>query len=228
MNEVNFYKVGGCVRDEILGLKSKDIDFAVEAANYDAMKAAIQERGGEIFLETPQHFTIRAKVPNLGAADFVLARKDGAYSDGRRPDSVEAGTLLDDLARRDFTMNAIAQNEKGELIDPFGGQDALRRRSIEVVGSVDRLREDSLRMLRAIRFAVTKDFFLSPEIESFLQDSENAALLNNVSTERIREEMNKAFAANTLLTLWFLERFPNIRGFVFSRGLSLEATLKQR
>lgn len=226
--DVKFYKVGGCVRDEILGLKSKDIDFAVEAANYDAMKLAIEQRGGTIFLETPQHFTIRAKVPDLGAADFVLARKDGAYSDGRRPDSVEAGTLLDDLARRDFTMNAIAQSEQGELIDPFNGRDALSFKEIRCVGGVDRLREDSLRMLRAIRFAVTKGFFLSFEIEEFLKDSHNAVLLANVSQERIREEMNKAFAHDTLLTLWMLEKFPFIRDNIFSRGLSLEATLKER
>lgn len=226
--EAKFYKVGGCVRDEILGLKSKDIDYSVEAASYEAMRDAVIQRGGEIFLETPQHFTIRAKVPGLGAADFVLARKDGAYSDGRRPDSVEAGTLLDDLARRDFTMNAIAQDEEGNFIDPFNGAKDISNRFIQVVGSVDRLREDSLRMLRAIRFAITKDFILSPQIFTFLSLGENAKLLRNVSEERIREEMNKAFAADTLKTLTFLDHFTAIREVLFSRGLSLETTLKQR
>src|SRR5689334_19330699 len=102
MNKVKLYKVGGYVRDQVLGLKSKDIDYAVEAESYDAMKNHLIEKGAKIYLEQPQYFTIRGKL-NDEDADFVLCRKEGKYSDGRRPDTVEIGTIYDDLARRDFT-----------------------------------------------------------------------------------------------------------------------------
>lgn len=119
---VKFYQVGGSVRDKIMGIKPHDIDFAIGAESFGAMREAILARGGKIFLEMEKFFTIRANLPELGSADFVLTRKDGSYSDGRRPDGVTVGTILDDLARRDFTMNAIAINvETGDILDPFDG-----------------------------------------------------------------------------------------------------------
>ena len=119
---IKAYKVGGCVRDEILGIKSKDIDYAVEAESFDAMVKWVEDSGGKVYLPKPEHFTVRAKVPGLGDADYVLCRKERGYSDGRRPDHVEMGTLYDDLKRRDLTINSIAQNsETGEYIDPFNG-----------------------------------------------------------------------------------------------------------
>src|SRR5687768_7510936 len=116
---IQFFQVGGSVRDELLGKQSKDIDYAVEAPSYGAMREAIVERGGEIFQENEAFLTVRAKVPTLGACDYVLCRKDGTYDkDGRRPDFVEVGSLADDLARRDFTVNAMAKAEDGTLVDP--------------------------------------------------------------------------------------------------------------
>ena len=94
---MKFYLVGGSVRDKLLGLKPKDKDYVVDAKSYEEMKSAIIEHGGNIFLETPQHFTIRALLPKIGAADFVLPRIDAFYSDGRRPDSVSVGTLEETL-----------------------------------------------------------------------------------------------------------------------------------
>lgn len=215
---IKYYLVGGAVRDKILGLKSKDMDYAVEAESYDAMKADIIARGGEIFLETPQYFTIRAKLPKLGAADFVLCRKDGAYSDGRRPDSVERGTIYDDLARRDFTMNAIAEDaDTGEVIDPHNGRFDIENKLISCVGSAEvRFEEDALRMLRAIRFAITKDFQIDWNIYSILKEAEFANKLKNVSVERIREELIKCFKHNTPATLIMLRTFHNIEYVIFN------------
>ena len=82
------FEVGGSIRDGILGLKSKDRDFCVETDSFESMRNIIVNLGGKVFLETPEHFTIRANVPQLGSADYVLCRKEGEYTDGRHPDWV--------------------------------------------------------------------------------------------------------------------------------------------
>jgi tRNA nucleotidyltransferase (CCA-adding enzyme) len=224
-----FYIVGGYVRDKLMGVKSKDIDYSVECESFDAMREEILARGGEIFLETPEYFTIRARVPRLGAADFVLCRKDGEYGDHRRPDKVEMGTIHDDLARRDFTMNAIAIDEEpGEYLDPFGGEKDIERGEIRCVGKVeDRFNEDALRILRAIRFKFTKKMRLTFEIRKALRDWQLVKLIEHVSIERVREEMLKIMRTDTIQVLRFLEEFPLIRDATFGRGLWLMPTLKE-
>ena len=225
---VKFYKVGGCVRDGILRRKCNDIDYSVEADSYDDMRQSIVALGGRIFLEKPEFFTIRAKVPNMGVCDYVLCRKDGNYADGRRPDSVEHGTILDDLARRDFTMNAMAMSEDGELIDPHCGRHDLKRRIIRCVGSAEkRFAEDSIRMLRAARFSITLSFSLDGEIEDRLKNYDACQRLKFVSTERIREEWHKAFKFDTIRTLRLLAKFPLLADVCFQQGIWLMPTMKQ-
>lgn len=222
-----FYRVGGCVRDSIMGIKSKDIDFSVEASSYEEMKKSIIQRGCDIKVEKPEFFTIRAIDKILGGVDFVLCRKEGAYSDGRRPDSVESGTLFDDLSRRDFTMNAIAQDDDGNIIDPFDGKKDIEQKLIKCVGkATDRFSEDSLRILRAVRFAVTKDFDLSIDIHQILHDPHFIDLLGNVSQERIREELFKMFKQDTLKSLLIFEMYPLLKEKIFSGGLWLMPTSK--
>jgi len=212
---IKIYKVGGAVRDEILGVKSKDVDYAVEAPSWDAMKDYISSKG-KIYLESKQYFTIRAKMPELGDADFVLCRKDGEYSDGRRPDAVQIGTIYDDLARRDFTMNAIAiDTETNQILDPFCGREDISKSIIKCVGKAeDRIAEDSLRMLRAIRFAVTKNFTIDNVIKKVLESEYK--LILNVSEDRIREELFKAFKHDTLKTLKILHEYPSIMELLFT------------
>lgn len=214
-----FYLVGGAVRDELLGLKSKDMDYTVEAESYQEMIEAIKARGGEIFLERPEFLTVRARVPEFGAADFVLARKDGFYSDGRRPDSVQMGTLKDDLLRRDFTINAIAKDEDGNYIDLFFGFNDLQDKIIRCVGKAeDRFAEDSLRMVRALRFSVTKNFIIGRDIKVCLRNEGMVNTLDNVSIERIREEMFKMFQFSTLQSLKKLEEYPLMRDKLFKNS----------
>jgi tRNA nucleotidyltransferase (CCA-adding enzyme) len=226
---VKFYQVGGCVRDRLMGLKPKDIDFSVEAESYEAMRAAIVERVGResrIKVEKPEFVTIRAVDAKLGGVDFVLCRQEGDYSDGRRPDTVRVGSLADDLARRDFTVNAMAEDDDGRIIDLFGGQEDLRRKLLRCVGNAKtRLTEDSLRMLRAIRFMITKGFSSDEELEMFLRDKDNAELLRNISIERVREELKKCFDYDTLKTLKMLSFYDNIRNVIFSQNLKLEPTV---
>lgn len=225
-----FYLVGGAVRDEILGVKSKDFDYSVEAPSYQDMVNAIIERGGQIFLETPKFFTVRAKVPRLGAADFVLCRKERDYTDNRHPDTVEVGTLYDDLSRRDFTMNAIAKDENGNYVDPFNGIKDVKNGIIKCVGNpLDRFKEDALRMLRALRFSVTKRMLLDGDIHYILKDNLIVNNLLNISVERIREELYKMFMFDTFASMRLLQKYDcvfNVLFYLDRRGLKLIPTLK--
>jgi tRNA nucleotidyltransferase/poly(A) polymerase len=226
---IQFYKVGGAVRDQFLGVKSKDIDFAVEAPSFQAMHDFIAQEG-KVYLVSPEYFTIRAKIRGLDA-DFVLCRKEHGYSDGRRPDSVSPGDIYDDLSRRDFTMNAIAMRmPTDDIIDPHNGVADIERRLVRCVGKAeDRFSEDSLRMIRAVRFAITKAFALDWDIRNALHDRFLLSKLENVSKERVREELNRCFKFDTLNTLRLFEQFPRLRDVIFSDDtLWLEATNKDR
>jgi tRNA nucleotidyltransferase/poly(A) polymerase len=260
---MEMFEVGGCVRDEIIGVKSKDIDFTVvldesevpSAANsvtpvdpFAVMVRNLKEQGFEIFLETPEFLTARARFPGKGytveddmfdrpydkykgmTADFVLARRESQYTDGRRPDAVQVGTLEDDLNRRDFTMNAIAKATDGSLIDPHNGVADIEQRIVRAVGDpVVRLREDALRALRAVRFAVTKGFRLDPALEWAMQNvSVLTAIENNISDERIKDELSKMFRFDTVESLVMLNRFPALTRAAFSGSVSLDSTMKTK
>lgn len=240
---MEMYEVGGWVRDELLGVKSKDIDFTVvlsgirpDADPFRHMVNELALRGFTIFLESPQFLTVRAKFPkdsgrgNL-TADFVLARREGDYVDGRRPDTVEVGTLMDDLARRDFTMNAIAKDTSGSLIDPFNGVADIEKRMIRAVGDPrERLREDALRAVRALRFSVTKGFIIEGELMKVLMWDEEimTAIADKISDERIQVELSKMFRFNTLKSLDVLAHYKGLTEAMFSGSVSLDATMKQK
>lgn len=236
---VNIYLVGGAVREIVRGYpeKVKDWDFAIEAKSFEDMRDWIIFKGFQIFVETPEYFTIRARATNgfifagmdmSGKTfDFTLCRKESDYTDGRHPDKVEAGTILEDLSRRDFTMNAIAMSPNGKYIDPHGGVQDIEDELIICVGTAkERFEEDALRMLRAIRFSVQLGFEWDNQIESFLRRPENARLLANVSQERIREELHKCFKLDTLETLLILENNWAIKEQVFKDGMWLMPTFK--
>lgn len=210
-----FYKVGGWVRDKFLDRPSTDIDYSVEAKSYQDMLEGITSRGLRIIYEKKEFFTIRAG--HKGAiSDYVLCRKDGHYRDGRRPSEVTEGTLLDDLARRDFTMNAIAEDDDGNWIDPFGGIKDIENKIIRCVGSTERLKEDALRLLRAVRFLIVlPGFTLHKDIEDALNNKEVVSLLQNISDDRIREELEKCFKHDSLLTIKTLHKFPLIMEELF-------------
>lgn len=247
---MKFYQVGGAVRDEILGVASKDIDFTVVMEDSDfqsdkgvmhgspftVMVAQLEQMGFRIYKESPEFFTARAKFPKDDNtypgldADFVLARKERGYADGRRPDSVEVGTLEDDLARRDFTMNAVAKDTEGNFIDPHNGRQAIAERYIQAVGDPhERLAEDALRAVRALRFSVTLGFRIRHELAFAMQTAAVLeALQKNISSERIKDELNKMFAHSTLDSLKAFEQFPELTRVMFSGRISLEATMKER
>lgn len=224
-----FYRVGGCVRDEIIGKQPKDVDYAVECYSFEDMSKAILARGGRIFKMNPEHFSIRAQVPKLGACDYTLTRKEGPYSDGRHPDWVKVGTIYDDLARRDFRMNAIAQREDGTLIDPHNGMEDIKNRKIQCVGDAhQRITEDKLRAFRAVRFAVTMGFSIDPHITSAIAGLQIKDF-DSVSSERIYEEMDKMFSYDTHFTIMQLMMVGNwiLWSVAMKRGIRLFPTLKK-
>lgn len=244
MTETNIriFDVGGFIRDEILGKFSKDRDSAVviegaEGLSVDEgfaiMRDHLVSAGFTIFVETPEHATIRAHSPIKGElpADFVLARKDGPYSDGRRPDWVAVGTLADDLDRRDFTVNALAREVGStKIIDRHDGIADLAAGVLRFVGKPeDRIREDALRVMRAIRFSVTKGFSFAPETAQALRDPAVPELLAAISEERREQELKNMFSnASTPLVLNVLQSLhPDLRDAMFAGRVRLTSTLKK-
>ncbi len=240
------FKVGGCVRDAFLGIDSKDIDFTFVCEKSQTveqgwleMKNWMLERGFEIFLETPDCFTIRAKFPkgdqNEGlVADFVMARKEVGYVEGTRRPILEIGTLEDDLVRRDFTVNALAEDIDGNLIDLFGGVEDLKAGILKTpLDPQITMMDDPLRILRALRFTITKDFTMSEDIWfAMKQPFILKKLAQTVSQERIREELIKMFQSNTPRTFRLLmdidEIIPGFLELVFKDEMWLKPTTEKK
>ena len=179
------WAVGGCVRDSVMGRVPKDWDVttnAVPAQMHEAL-AGIRIHDTGI-----AHGTVTAVVDAL-PIEITTFRVDGAYSDRRRPDSVQfTDDLLADLSRRDFTVNAMAYHPESGIVDAFGGLDDLRARRIRCVGDAGtRFGEDALRILRALRFASVLDFALDADTAAACLRSR--ALLNAIAPERHCKEL---------------------------------------
>ncbi|MGK4007081.1 HD domain-containing protein [Sorangium sp. So ce1036] len=184
--------VGGCVRDLLRGEPAKDWDVATDARPEDVMAAF-----RKVIPTGIQHGTVTVLVRGV-PYEVTTLRGDGTYSDGRRPDRVEfVDDITADLARRDFTMNAIAIDPvDGHLIDPFGGRKDLEARVIRAVGDPsERFAEDGLRVLRAARFAATLEGTLDPETERAMSTARSHQTFRCVSAERVRDEWLKAMRA---------------------------------
>jgi poly(A) polymerase len=241
------FKVGGCVRDELLGVQSKDIDFTfvlddldqTVEEGFESMTDWLAHEGFGIFLSTPDCFTIRAKFPKCHpheslVADFVMARKEVGYIEGTRQPILELGTLEDDLMRRDFTVNAMAVAEDGTLIDPFDGKIDLKYGVLRTpLDPKITMMDDPLRILRALRFAITKGFKIEHSIyDAMLQPEILEKLKTTVSAERIREELLKMMKHDTVKALRLLievdlHYIPGLIDLIFSKGLWLKPTFEQ-
>ena len=186
------YVVGGCVRDSLLGLTPHD---------WDLCTSALPQQGMELFGEEKciptglQHGTVTVKQGG-GLYEITTFRTEGAYTDGRHPDEVHfVPDVREDLARRDFTINAMAYNAKEGLVDPFGGQADLQSGILRAVGVPhQRFTEDALRILRLYRFAARFGFSIDPPTAQAAQ--ELCAHLDCVSVERIEEELAKLLSAS--------------------------------
>ena len=185
------YVVGGCVRDSLLGLTPHDWDLCTSALPQQVMELFGVQRCIPTGL---QHGTVTVK--QSGALyEITTFRTEGTYTDGRHPDEVHfVPDVREDLARRDFTINAMAYNEKEGLVDPFGGQADLQSGIVRAVGVPrQRFTEDALRILRLYRFAARVGFAIDPPTAQAAQ--ELCAHLDCVSVERIEEELAKLLSA---------------------------------
>lgn len=241
------FKVGGCVRDRLLGIESNDIDFTfvlddvsgTPEVGFKFMTKYLKSEGYEIFLSTPDMFTIRAKFPkshkNAGlTADFVLARKEIGYKEGTREPILVLGTLEDDLMRRDFTLNAMAEDEDGNLIDLFDGEKHLKLGVLYTPKDPEvTFMDDPLRILRALRFSITRGFTIHLNVWlAMFQEGIIKKLSRVVSIERTREELKKMFEHDSIATIRLLARVdakdPSFLEAAFGDKIWLIPTLKKK
>lgn len=198
------YVVGGCVRDSLLGRVPKDWDITTSAK---------PEQVKEIFARTVdtgiQHGTVTVLIEHE-AYEVTTYRIDGEYEDGRHPASVEfTSNLLEDLKRRDFTINAMAYSDRDGLVDVFGGTGDLQGGIIRCVGNpMDRFHEDALRILRAIRFCAQLGFAIEEDTNKAI--SVIAPNMEKVSKERIAVELTKLL----------LSDYPEQMRAVFESGIA--------
>ncbi len=181
------YAVGGCVRDWLLGLEPQDYDLCT-AATPAEMKAIFY--GQRLILAGEKHGTVGI-ITDGGVVEITTFRTEATYTDNRHPDAVAfVRSIEEDLARRDFTVNAMAYSPIRGLQDPFGGQQDLKNRILRAVGDpFARFREDSLRILRGVRFSVR--FGLQPEEATMAAMARLAPLMENLSRERVIDELCK-------------------------------------
>lgn len=184
------YIIGGYVRDYLLNIESTDIDICTNALPKDIIKIFNVKK------ETSSYGSITIHDGKYNF-DITTYRKENNYQN-RKPQNIEyTNNLLDDIKRRDFTINSICMNSEGQIFDYLNGQNDIYSRVIRVIGNTyEKLSEDPLRILRAIRFSIILDFDLDEEIISFIKNYKQ--LVSTLSYTRKKEELDKIFASKNI------------------------------
>ena len=201
------YPVGGCVRDALLGRTPEDWDMTT-----DAPPERVMELFGDAAHPTGvRHGTVTV-VSEGRNVEITTMRRDGAYRDNRHPESVVfTDCIEEDLARRDFTVNAMALAPDGTVIDPFGGREDLQDHILRCVGDAKtRFEEDALRILRLLRFAAKLGFVTEPATAAAARETRE--LLQTVAAERVYAELNKLLCGEHVTEV--LLAFPDVLGVV--------------
>jgi len=175
---MSIYEVGGFVRDFYLEVEPKDRDFVMEAKSFEELRDYVQNKSKTIFLEKP---------------DFGIIRYMSV--DGNPEDISFCDTIKDDLAQRDFTMNAIARNIQSQVvIDPFHGRDDIKHKIIRCTGAPEEILEaDPARIIRAIRFKIELEFEFDEKLSNYLYLQQDFDCLKTLNPERLRQELDKCF-----------------------------------
>jgi len=206
------YIVGGSIRDAVMNRPIHDWDIAtsakpVEVASLFPKTVLTGEKFGTVTVVLPEC-----------TVEVTTFRTEDGYTDGRHPEEVEfVSSITEDLSRRDFTINAMAKSIDGELIDPFGGTADIEKRIIRCVGGPNtRFSEDALRMYRALRFSAQLEFTIEPETLKAIYA--NTGLAKNISSERIRVELEKTLmsqrpeVAGEMIRIGLLGRYISVSG----------------
>lgn len=190
-NNYQAFLVGGCVRDSLLNREISDYDITTNALPEDTMRLFPKHIPTGL-----QHGTITVMI-NKTPYEITTFRTESNYVDNRRPESVAfVNNIKEDLSRRDFTVNALAFNPSTELVDYFNGVEDLNNKIIRCVGNPDtRFQEDALRMLRAIRFSCKLNFTIDENTLNAI--TRNSHLINNISKERIKDELCKMLVSDS-------------------------------
>jgi len=206
------FLVGGCVRDSVMGRPVQDWDIATSARPVDVARLFPKT------VMTGERFGTVIVILRESSVEVTTFRTEGEYQDGRHPDNVEfASNIYEDLSRRDFTINAMAESNEGELFDPFGGIEDIRGGVIRCVGGPNtRFSEDALRMFRALRFSAQFGFKIEPDTLRAIYA--NAPAAARISAERISAEMEKTLLtqrpeiAGEMIKIGLLDRYMSVSG----------------
>ncbi len=208
-NGYEAFMVGGCVRDSILNILPNDYDITTNAKPSDIIEIF---KNYKILDTGIKHGTVSV-ILNENIYEITTYRIEGEYENNRRPKNVEfTNNLEHDLRRRDFTINAIAYNEKVGIVDKFNGIKDIQNKRIKTVGNPDeRFEEDGLRMIRAIRFSSKLGFDIDKDTLNSIY--KNAHIIKNISLERINDEFTKTLASNNpqnIILLYKTEILKNL------------------
>lgn len=187
------YIVGGFVRDYILGIESNDVDVNTNATPKDLM-AIFKDS-----ISPPEDYGSVTVIYNNIRFEITTFRKETGYLDNRRPEKIEyINDLYEDIVRRDFTINSLCMDKDGNIIDLLNGREDIDKRLVKAIGNpIDRFKEDSLRILRAVRFSITLDFELDKDLVKAIKKCKN--LLKNLSYYRKKDELDKIFTSKNSL-----------------------------
>ena len=197
----SIYAVGGTVRDFLLGIEVKDFDFVTDATP-DEMKSFLEN-----YNDTFQRFGVMIYKFNDARIEITTLRQETSYNDYRHPDKITfVKNISEDYLRRDFTINAMYMDYNGKIYDFCNGLKDLNKKTIKVIGNIDkRMKEDPLRMLRAIRFSLFLDFDLDKNLDTYIQNNIN--LLQRLNVEKIRQELAKMMRYNKEKTIAVLNKY---------------------
>jgi len=213
----DIFLVGGCVRDSLLKITPKDYDLATNATPDTIILLLKGQPFVKNILLTGKAFGVINVITTSGEEyEVATFRSDGKYNDGRRPVSVKFGNIFDDASRRDFRFNSLYYDiKKGEIIDFFDGINDLYKKIVRTVGNpIKRFREDSLRILRCIRFAARFGSDIDPETSKAIKSG--GFDLNGVSRERVRDEFLKGVkSAKSVVHFLNLLKEHNLMNWVF-------------
>lgn len=194
-NGFTAYVVGGCVRDSLMGREPKDWDICTSATPKEILRVFNEEQVSKVGIE---HGTVVVFVNKVGY-EITTYRVDGEYTDNRRPDNVKyTSVLLEDLYRRDFTINAMAYNHRTGLVDMFKGYEDIKHKTLRCVGNpTERFSEDALRILRLYRFSSTLGFDIEAETDKSAKKLLN--IVDKVSKERVQSELVQLICGKNFL-----------------------------